>query len=207
VKSNDIDEFAELWRSEESEEEQRIFRALARRVGWKAKALEFLDYGLAGLLIISASVAIWLDRTPATVATGSIMVAGAVWLGWKRRLLHQVTRMLGFGSREEMLEAAIYKSESELRQALSGILLFPIGIALSGLMKFSAATEGDIGRFPSAFFDNAARGGSALLALIVLAAAEIYFVYRSLQLRRERKRLIDLREQYRLEARRDRALI
>lgn len=196
----EFDEFARLWQGGDNAEEERIFRQLAWRVGIKARALKFADWGLAALIVIAAIVAMASDTTPATLLFGLLLGAAAVWATWKRRTLHQGSLLAGMNHRETLIGAARERGRLELRQAQWGLLLFPLGILLAGVMKFSALTGGHVERFWATMAEGVMLGKSPLLALLVLILGECYFLYRSYRLRGELRRLDRLSEQYRHES-------
>lgn len=204
MNSSELDEYARLWRGEESEEEQRVFRRLAWRVGIKARALRFADYGLAALIIVATLVAMMTDNAPSTLLFGILLGVAVVWGTWKRRVLHQ-TMLLGAISRETMIGAARERCRIELGQSNWGLLLFPLSILVASAMKFSALTGGHVERYLPEFFAAARRGENPLLILLLLVIGEVYFLYRSRRLRSELRALDMLDEQYRRETSLDRA--
>lgn len=196
----ELEAFARLWRGEEDAEERRIFRVLAWRAGLKAKALRFADYGLALLLVAAALLAMFRDTTPATLLFGVLLGGAAVWSTWKRRTLHQSALLGGGNDRHALIEVARDRCRLELRQSDWGLLLFPLGMILAALTKFSAMSGGHIELFPALFAAAVGRGEAPALALLLLILGELYFLYRGRRLRRELAGLDRLREQYRREA-------
>lgn len=196
----EFDEFSRLWQGEEDAEEQRVFRRLAWRVGLKARALQFADYGLAALVIGAVMVGMLSEATPATLLFGALLGTAAVWATWKRRMLHHGEMVSGANDRGALIGMARERCRVELRQANSGLLLFPLGLLLAALFKLSVLSEGRLGRFPDLFVQTFGTGDRLPLPLVVLVIAEIYFLYRGRLLRRELKRLDALLELYRREA-------
>lgn len=203
--SPELEDYARLWRGEESAEEQRVFRRLAWRVGIKARALRFADYGLAALILIATVVAMTSDTTPATLLFGVLLGIAVVWGTWKRRVLHQTMLLGAIGSRETMIGAARERCRIELGQSRWGLLLFPLSIFAASAMKFSALTGGHVERFVPEFIAAVRHGDNPLLILLLLVLGEAYFLYRSRRLRSELRVLDLLGEQYRREASLDRA--
>lgn len=205
MNSSELDEYARLWRGEESAEEQRIFRRLAWRVGIKARVLRFADYGLAALILIGTLVVMTIDGTPSTLLFGILLGVAVVWGTWKRRILHQTVLLGTISSRETMIGAARERCRIELGQSNWGLLLFPLSIIVASAMKFSALTGGHVERYLPEFFAAARRGENPLLILLLLAIGEAYFLYRSRRLRNELRMLDMLNDQYLREATLDRA--
>lgn len=192
----ELDEWARLWRGEEDPREQRVFERLAWRVGVKARLLQFADYGLAGLVVGAALVAIASDATPATLLFGLLLGGAAVWATWKRRTLHASAALGRVNDREALLAVARERCLIELRQSRWGLLLFPLGILLAGATKYSASSGGHVERFPAWLAAAVGRGESPLLAMLLLVIGEIYFLVRGLRLRRELRGIDQLIEQY-----------
>ena len=200
----EFDDFAGLWQQRDPEEE-RVFRALARRVGWRARALHYAEYGLAALIMAAVALALLTDSTPATLAFGLVLAAAVIWEAWRRRLLYETTLINDLSDRETLIAAALKRSRNELGQARSGLILFPVGMFLAALMKFSAVTGGEVQRFAAAFLASVRHGESAAAAMVCLILALLYFAQRSVRLRREVRRFEALQAAYRSEARKDEA--
>lgn len=197
-----FDDIAALWKQEPDAEERRTFEALARRTGWRARLLRYLDIGLALFVLIGVLLALLWDRGPATVALVLLCIVAIVWSNWKRHKLRQVALALDTSNREAFVATAMESVRARLRSSSMWIVLLLPSVAL-GLALIAAATKpptlgwflGDVVR---RFTSPSGVAWAVFLALLI-----IYFGMVNLRLRRELERLKSLENQYREEAARD----
>lgn len=203
--NQDFDRFEQLWRQEPADEEIRLFRKLARRAGRRGKALEHAEWGL-GLLLIAGALAILLwEPAPATLIVVALIVTGILWSSSKRSRLAQAAAMLDRSSREALIQSAEKSVRARLKNSALGLVLivpgWMLGIALKGMMLL----DGNVRDFLNAFLGSFTKPPGMASAAVVAAIFAI-LVHRHLRLRRESRRLVLLREQYRQEALRDREI-
>lgn len=200
--NQDFDRFEQLWQQEPADEEIRLFRKLAARAGRKGRALQYAEWGLALLLIAGALAVLFLEPAPATLIVVFLIVTGILWSSWKRSQLAQAAAMLDRSSREALIQSAEKSAKAQLKNSALGLVLivpgWMLGIALKGMMLL----DGNISDFLNAFLGSFTKPPGIASAAVVAAIFAI-LVQRHLRLRRELRRLVLLREQYRQEAVRD----
>lgn len=198
----DFDELARLWTEEHSAEEERDFQLLVRRVGRRAKALQYAELGMGGLLILAVLVAFFVNAAPATLIVGGLIVVAILWVGWKPRQ-EDVAQLVHNRSREAMLEAALHRGRTSLRHSALGLLLLLPGFLLGALLKYSVQNAGEIDGFLSALAASVSRVGGGMAGVILLLVAFAYLWRSHLAMRHQVGRLERLRAEYREEARLD----
>lgn len=198
----DFDELARLWKQEHSAEEERVFQRLARRAERRAKALEYAEHGMGGLLILAVLAAFFLNSEPATLIVGGLTVAAILWAGWKRHHRREA-RLIDAGNREAMLEHAVRNARASRKRSAAGLALIAPGFLLGALFKYSVQNGGEIAGFLPAFIASVTRVGWGMAGLLLLLLAIAWLLRSHLAIRRELAQLEALRAEYREEARLD----
>lgn len=201
---SDFDEIARLWQQEPSPDEERAFQQMARKASGRARWLDRAETGLAILLVAAVLIALFLAPEPATIAVGILTVVAISWSSWKRHMLGQVDAMVVDGDRRSFIDAAVAQVAASLRRSTFGLWLLLPGILLGALLRHSYDREGFDG-FGEALLSAAADWpiGPAVVAAMILSFALL--VRSNLRLRGELKRLRNLRDEYRREAKLDEA--
>ncbi|SMF70848.1 hypothetical protein [Allosphingosinicella indica] len=203
--AGDFDEFAALWTDDEQSgaEDRAIVERLAARTSWRASAVEYLEWGLAALLMIAIAAAILVEGRPAALIVGACLAGAILWSSWRRHKLRQVARDLAFGDRPSMLETAIRAARADLRRSNLGVGLILPGFMLGALLQH-IAKSGGIAGFGEALIASMLRGGPPLAGYVVLGAVIAWLIRSNRQLRTSLRRLEDLLAEYREEERLDR---
>lgn len=199
----EYEDFASLWVDEPDDIERALFERIARKAERRARLMQYLEIGVAAVLVAAMTGLLLWHRQP-TTSLLALAVAGAVgWSSWKRYRFHQHALFLDGTGRETMLASAVERTRARLRaSALGLVLLVPswlLALALKGTMEMG----GDFDRFLVQFLPSLSRtpGLAAIVGMLLLLG---YFGRAHIRLRRELGRLESLLEQYRSESALDR---
>lgn len=143
-----------------------------------------LGLSFIAILVIVGIATVLRDPTAITTVMAVIYAAGAIWLSLKWRKSVPAT-----SAPEGSLEARIVKVRAEIEWARSWLLLFPIGLWYTAILKFSAQTNHSLTSFFPMVFASARRGEGATIAMFILCGVLVYFAWRVIRARRRLREL------------------
>lgn len=200
----DIDELARLWRQEPGPEEQAAFAAIARSTGRRAWMLDRFESATTILLALAILGYLVRYGNPTAVVIGLIIIVGIVWSTIRRHELMRRARAAVQGSPEKMLEEGVRTLGCTLRRHTIGTALLLPGFILGALLKYSLFTGGALAGFVPAIVEALGHINGRISFGIVFAAL-LYLLRANHRLRRELRRMTELRAEYLEEARLDAA--
>ncbi|HEY0113087.1 MAG TPA: hypothetical protein VGB59_08025 [Allosphingosinicella sp.] len=201
----EIDDFTLLWTEEVGSEEEQIVRKLAGRIGLRAQLLRYADYGIA--LAVSGGIALLVltDGSGATALSALLLVLAMGWSTWKRQALWEVEMNVAAAGGEALLEKAEASGRARLKRT---------NVSLSALMPAFLLSLWFGARLYHPELDSLAELQAYLRGVPVRAFAGagivliglFAFLLRSRRsIAGELQRIGELRDEYRLESRRERS--
>lgn len=190
----EFEDLGKLWRKEPSEEEMRELQRSARAVSRRARFAEALDWVLATVAICGAVAIVLYNPEPITImAAGAAIVLSVI--GQRRQLQLRVSEVQSLtGDTASMIERSILRVQATIKRARSGLVVLGPATLLGVFFGFVVDRGGGGQLLPQL------RGTIALsIAIFIILATMAHLFYTVRRSRMELKRLILLREAYRLE--------
>lgn len=151
---------------------------------WWKRYQRHLAFGLATLLIVPGLIALTIDQSPRTLLIAGLYIACMLWSAWRWRPSAQVAAAPD-GSPEAKLE----RLRADLKTSRDWLKLFPLGLALAVLLKFSALSTAGLEVIGSRIVEHTKRGDASTGGMAILLLVVLYFAFRTFRLSRELKRL------------------
>lgn len=198
----DFDDFAKLWQQEPDAAEREMMEQLARKARRRARLTGYGD--MIWVVLIAATLVVTIVAKPTlfAVSTGLLMLAVIAWLNWKRRSLRR--QLIQADDRPAFIETSIRIARHNLRRTMLSLATFPPAILLAIVLRVSRGTGGRSDRFLDALAAWALTP-RRMIIILVLIGVSTWLVRSGLKLKREIKRLEEVRSAYLQEARLDEA--
>lgn len=150
----------------------------------------FLWIALTAFLLPAAVLAIQINQSPRAILCALIFAAAMCLYAWPWRREEPAAPPIPDPSdRAAMLEAEVRAARASLRRADAWMRLFPLGVLLAALMKFTSLTDLRMSEFFPLILKLTRTYADALTAIVILLCVMAYFGGRSFQLTRKLKRL------------------
>lgn len=190
----DLQKLAELW-TESDAAEQESFEAMARKARLRGRIFAWLDFA-AVAFILGVSV-LGIVMKPGTVAmiAAIVMLVSTVIVTRKRRQIKQMARTLDTASRHAFIETCINNATANLRRTRLSLAFFPVGVGAALTYKMALRVDGRSELMLGAFVEwvQTLRG---VITFVILALLFAWGVRTAWRIKRELRRLEDLRAAY-----------
>jgi UPF0716 family protein affecting phage T7 exclusion len=194
----ELDEFAALWH-EPGAADPEDFEGMARRARRQGRLLAYADLAWAVLLIGGTIFAGMMAPGPLTTAMALVLVVATIWLTWKRRLIRQMSRTLDTSDRRAFLASSVRNARADLRRVTLSMLVFPLLVPMALLLKVAVRTGADLDD-PFGILGNWVQSPRGVITLVLLALLLGWTERSRRRIKRELRRLEDLRQAYAEEA-------
>ncbi|HEX9947847.1 MAG TPA: hypothetical protein VGA98_09935 [Allosphingosinicella sp.] len=198
----EFDELAELWQDELDPLEQARMEANARAARRRGRLYDYLEYFLGIALVAIFVAGSFITASPLTIAVGVPLMIGITWLTWRRRALRQMARTLNTSDRAAFIESSLHYARANLRRNTIGLVSIPLLVPMALAFKVSLRTGGGPHEVWQALlqWSQTPRAAITILLLTILGG---FTVLSRRKIRREIRRLEQLRRGYELEAERE----
>lgn len=140
--------------------------------------------GFSVLLIGPGLIALAVDRSPRTLLIAGLYIACMIWSAWRFRPSARVA-----ATEDGSPEARLARLRAQLKTSRDWLKLFPLGLALAVLLKFSALSTAGLEVIGSRIVEHTRAGDPSLGGMLILLLVVLYFAFRTFRLSRELKRL------------------
>ena len=190
----DLQRLAELWKESDSAE-PKSFEAMARKARLRGRIFAYLDFAAVAFIIGMSVLGIFMKPGTVAMVAAIIMLVSTVIVTRKRRQIKQMTRTLDTASRQTFIETSISNATANLRRTRLSLAFFPIGVGSALIYKMALRVDGRSELIPGAFVDwvQTPRG---VITFVLLALLYAWGVRTRWRIRRELRRLEDLRTAY-----------
>lgn len=140
------------------------------------------------VMIAIGLLAVAIHPTPATFGAVCLYIAClAAWLHMTRRAEGRPQPDAADPCADILIQ--LDRTRADLRRTDAWMRLFPLGILLAALIKFTMFTDLGLSEFLPVLLELGRSGSRTVLAFLILLAVLVYSMRRSLRLTREMKRL------------------
>ena len=198
---DDFPRYAELWREQVDPGELAELQAWARNIERNAtrKALFDIVTGFATIGILC--VILWTYPTSPQIRFGfALMVAIMVWLAWRRYEITRTSRAIAVDDPRAFFKAAIENVGAEVN--LSTFSLYML-VPFFGFMSLLVIATRRWGELDAVFLQDISIGKRVALSAITVVLISIYFIRDNLKLRKQLRRLEDMRREWEEQEARD----
>jgi UPF0716 family protein affecting phage T7 exclusion len=194
----DLQELAALW--QEPEVRNTEFEKAARRARRQGKLLAYADLAFFFLLVGGSLFAALMSPGPVTTGAAVLLLFATVWLTWKRRRIRQMRRTLDTTGLNAFLASSVQNARSDLRRGTISLIAFPLMVPIALLLKVAYRTHSDV-THPMHVLSTWVQSTRGIVTLFLLFGI-MAFTFRGLmKVKREMRRLEQLREAYAEESR------
>jgi hypothetical protein len=197
----DLQRLADLW-TEPDADEQRAFEAMARKARLRGRIFAWLDFAAVAVIVGGVVFGFFMQPGTATMVAAIALIVVTVIVTRKRRQIKQMTRALDTAGRQAFIETSISHATANLRRTRLSLAFFPLGVVLALTYKMSLRTGGRAELIPGEFLEwvQTTRG---IITMVLLALLFAWGLRTAWRLRRELRRLGELRAAYAEEDRHD----
>jgi hypothetical protein len=197
----DLQRLADLW-TEPDSEEQEAFEALARKARLRGRIFAYLDFAAVAIILGGTVLGVFMKPGMVTMMAAIALIVITVIVTRKRRQIKQMSRTLDTAGRQAFIETSISNATANLRRTRLSLAFFPFGAVIALTYKMSVRAGGDAARIPAEFVEWAP-SPRGIITFVILALLFAWGVRTAWRIRRELRRLEDLRAAYAEEARID----
>lgn len=197
----DLQDLAELWTQADTAG-QEAFERLARRARLRGRIFAYLDFAAVAFILACSVVGVFMEPGTVTMLAAIALIVITVIVTRKRRQIRQMSRTLDTASRQAFIETSLSIATANLRRTRLSLAFFPVGVVIGLTYKMALRTGGHSELMLGSFLEwvQTARGIVTLLLLSLLFA---WGLRTSWRIKRERRRLEELRDAYAEEERCD----
>lgn len=197
----DLQRLADLWTEPEAAE-QEAFEILARKARLRGRIFAYLNFAAVAVTVGGVALGVFMKPGAVTMVAAIALLVTTVIVLRKRQQIKQMTRTLETAGRQAFIETSISNAAANLRRTRLSLAFFPIGVVIALTYKMSVRVGGNAERIPAEFvaWAPSPRG---LMTFLVLALLFAWGVRTAWRIRRELRRLEELRAAYAEEARQD----
>lgn len=189
-----VDDLANLWQREPDAEETRLFAEMARATGRRAWMLDKVEFATSLLLSGAIFVFLLLHGSAISIAIGAVIIAAIAWSTWQRHRLMRQSGRFDDRSRHAFLDSAAESAKAAVRRSTIGTALLIPGFALGTMLKYSSM-EGTLRGYLDAEVSTWSNVHGWLSHGIVFGTL-LYLIRVNLKLRRQVRRVEELRREY-----------
>jgi hypothetical protein len=197
----DLQKLAELW-TEGDSAEPKAFEAMARKARLRGRIFAWLDFAAVAFILATSLVGVVMEPGPTTMVAAIALIVTTVIVTRKRRQIKQMSRALDTASRHAFIETSISHATANLRRTRLSLAFFPLGAVFALTYKMSLRTGGRADLIPGEFVEwvQTTRG---IITMVLLALLLAWGLRTAWRIRRELRRLGELRAAYAEEDRHD----
>ncbi|HKR25618.1 MAG TPA: hypothetical protein VJS15_10185 [Allosphingosinicella sp.] len=198
---DDFPQYAALWREQVDPGELAELRDWARNIERNATRRAWFDNVTGFATIGILCVVLWAYPTSPQLRFGfALILAIMTWLAWRRYEITRTSRTIAVDSPRAFFEAAIRNVAAEVYlSTVSLYLLVPFFVFMSWLVIATRRW----GELDALFLQDISIGKRLVLSAITVVLIAIYFVRDNLKLRRQLRRLEDMRREWEEQEARD----
>ena len=197
----DLQDFADLW-TEADAAEQEAFEAMARKARLRGRIFAYLDFAAVAFILACSVFGIFMEPGAVTMAAAIALIVTTVIVTRKRRQIRQMSRTLDTASRHAFIDTSISNATANLRRTRLSLAFFPLGMVFALAYKMSLRTGGRSELILGSFLEwvQTPRG---IITMVVLSLLFAWGLRTAGRLKRELRRLEELRAAYAEEDRQD----
>lgn len=198
----DLQKLADLWKEADASEPQPAFEAMARKARRRGRIFAWLDFAAVAFILATSVIGFVMEPGPITMAAAIALIVITVIVTRKRSQIRQMTRTLDTASREAFVDTSISNATANLRRTRLSLAFFPLGVVIALVYKMALRAGGRTDLIPATFVDwvQTSRG---IITMVLLALLFAWGVRTERRIRRELRRLEELRAAYSEEDRKD----
>jgi hypothetical protein len=191
----DLQNLADLWKEADAGEEQRAFEVMARKARRRGRIFAWLDFAAVAFILVTSLVGFLMVPGPVTMVTAIALVVTTIIVTRKRRQIKQMTRTLDTASREAFIDTSISNATANLRRTRLSLAFFPLGAVIALTYKMALRVGGRTELISGEFVEwvQTARG---IITMALLALLFAWGLSTARRIRRELRRLEELRAAY-----------
>ena len=199
---SDLQNFAELWKETDAGEQQQAFETMARKARRRGRIFAWLDFAAVAFILGTSLVGVLMEPGTITMLTAIALIVTTIVVTRKRRQIKQMTRTLDTASREAFIDTSISNATANLRRTRLSLAFFPIGVGIALAYKMALRAGGRTELVAVTFVEwvQAPRG---IITMALLALVFAWGLRTARRIRRELRRLEELRVAYSEEERND----
>lgn len=200
----DLQKLADLWKESDSAEPQPAFEAMARKARRRGRIFAWLDFAAVTFILATSLIGFFMTPGAITMVTAIALIVTTLIVTRKRRQIKQMTKTLDTASREAFIDTSISNATANLRRTRLSLAFFPLGVVCALTYKMALRAGGRTELIPATFVEwvQTSRG---IITLVLLALLFAWGLRTAGRVRRELRRLEDLRAAYSEEDRQDRS--
>ena len=198
---DDFPRYAELWREQIDPDELAELQAWARNIERNATRKALFDTVTGFATIGVLCVILWAYPTSPQIKFGfALVVAFLTWPAWKRYEITRASRAIAVDDPRAFFEAAIRNVQAEVNfSTLSLYLLTPFLVFIT-LLMIAMRRWGEV---DALILPDLSIGTRIVLSVVTAVLIAIYFIRDNLRLRRQLRRLQDMRREWEEQEARD----
>lgn len=190
----DLQKLADLWTEPEAAE-QEAFEAMARRARLRGRIFAYLNFAAVAVTIGGVALGVFMKPGAVTMVAAIALIVVTIIVLRKRRQIRQMTRTLETAGRQAFIETSISNATANLRRTRLSLAFFPIGAVIALAYKMSVRAGGHAERIPAEFVEWAP-SPRGIVTFVILALLFAWGVRTAWRIKRELRRLEDLRAAY-----------
>lgn len=194
----DLQKLADLW-TEPDAAEQQAFEAMARKARRRGRIFAWLNFAAVAVTVGGVALGVFMKPGAVTMVAAIALIVTTVIVLSKRRQIKQMTRTLETAGRQAFIETSISNANANLRRTRLSLAFFPVGVLIALAYKMSVRAGGRTDLMLPAFLEWAP-SPRGLVTFAILALLLGWGVRSSIRIKRELRRLEELRAAYAEEA-------
>lgn len=197
----DLQRLAELW-TENDAAEQEAFEAMARKARLRGRIFAYLDYAAVAFILGTSVLGFFMEPGAVTMMAAIALIVITLIVTRKRRQIKQMTRTLDTASRQAFIDTSLSNANANLRRTRLSLAFFAPGVVLALAYKMALRVGGRTADIPAEFVEwvQTPRG---IITLALLALLFAWGLRTASRIKRELRRLEQLRAAYAEEDRQD----
>ena len=190
----DLQTLADLW-TEPDTAEQEAFEAMARKARLRGRIFAYLDFAAVAFILACSFLGVFMEPGAVTMVAAIALIITTVIVTRKRRQIRQMSRTLDTASRHAFIETSISNATANLRRTKLSLAFFPLGVVIALTYKMSLRAGGRSELMLGSFVEwmQTPRG---VITLVLLSLIFAWGVRTAWRIKRELRRLDELRTAY-----------
>jgi hypothetical protein len=194
----DLQKLADLW-TEPDAGEQAGFEAMARKARLRGRIFAWLNFAAVAVTVGGVALGVFMKPGAVTMVAAIALITTTVIVLGKRRQIKQMTRTLETAGRQAFIETSISNATANLRRTRLSLAFFPVGAVIALTYKMSVRAGGHSELMLAAFLDWAP-SPRGIITFVILLLLFVWGVRTAWRIKRELRRLEELRAAYAEEA-------
>ena len=198
---DDFPRYAELWREQVDPDELAELQAWARNIERNATRKARFDIVTGFATIGILCVILWAYPTSPQIKFGfALIVALLTWLAWRRYEITRTSRAIAVDDPRAFFEAAIKNVRAEVNLSTVSLYLLAPFLVFMTLLMIAMRRWGEV---DALILQDLSIGKRIVLSVVTAVLIAIYFIRDNLKLRRQLRRLQDMRREWQEQEARD----